>query len=319
MDLQSVEIFGKEHPKYQNLLSWSQRVTKKENELGKQLNDFTKNDFAILFSENKWSSYTSFYKVHSFLYDYLKWLSATDNIIIPSIEALSTLSFADVNSSYRMAELYFKDEEDFINALNYVIPGPAMARARAIEILIWLGYGINEIPTLKTSMLDKGNLSFNGKKISQALFEQLEFCSNLSSYKFSMANDKSRDIGNRVVEFELCESEYLVKASTRYPTETGAISPRGIKRIISLTNIYFNNEEVAKKYYGKQFKGTCLAINTIFIEWHQYEEENHIDITKLKRKELKKIFPQYEKRITLNSVSNYKAWRNCYYGMSDNE
>ena len=122
-----------------------------------------------------------------------------------------------------------------------------------------------------------------------------------------------------MVEFELCESEYLVKASTRYPTETGAISPRGIKRIISLTNIYFNNEEVAKKYYGKQFKGACLAINTVFIEWHQYEEENHIDITKLKRKELKKIFPQYEKRITLNSVSNYKAWRNCYYGTSDNE
>ena len=84
-------------------------------------------------------------------------------------------------------------------------------------------------------------------------------------------------------------------------------------------HIYFNNEEVAKKYYGKQFKGACLAINTVFIEWHQYEEENHIDITKIKRKELKKLFPQYEKRITLNSVSNYKAWRNCYYGMSDNE
>lgn len=245
--------------------------------VGKDLVNFTLDDFKDMFAKNKWAiAYSGFYRNKSIIIAFIRWLRKdTDEHYSYVLDDLSP-TMLDSSNSW---EDYFASEAEFLEAVESVLGEDQLIREQTISVLYWTGLSRKEVIELKKQDLDKKNLTILGKyKVSEKIFSIVSKCEKTSFYEA---------LGNDGRSYTVCfgASDYVLKMGSPVSSKgTSSVrSGEDAKITVDVTNKLFKN--INKKFsellplnrfYDKGLKNVNLKNNGLFTKLKAIEESNGI-------------------------------------------
>ena len=252
-------------------------VKEYEDYSGKDLINFTLDDFKDMFAKNKWAiAYSGFYRNKSIIIAFIRWLRKdTDEHYSYVLDDLSP-TMLDSSNSW---EDYFASEAEFLEAVESVLGEDQLIREQTISVLYWVGLSRKEVIELKKQDLDKENLTILGKyKVSEKIFSIVSKCEKTSFYEV---------LGNDRWSYTVCfgASDYVLKMGSPVSSKGTSLVRSGedAKITIDVTNKLFKNinkkfSELSplNKFYDKRLKNVNLKNNGLFTKLKAIEESNGV-------------------------------------------
>lgn len=250
-------------------------VKEYEDYAGKDLINFTLDDFKDMFAKNKWAiAYSGFYRNKSIIIAFIRWLRKdTDEHYSYVLDDLSP-TMLDSSNSW---EDYFASEAEFLEAVESVLGEDQLIREQTISVLYWVGLSRKEVIELKKQDLDKENLTILGKyKVSEKIFSIVSKCEKTSFYE-ALGND------GRIYTVCFGASDYVLKMGSPVSSKGTSLvhSEEDAKITVDVTNKLFKNinkkfSELSplNKFYDKRLKNVNLKNNGLFTRLKAIEESN---------------------------------------------
>ena len=256
-------------------------VQEYEQLIGKDLVNFTLEDFGDMFAQNKWArGYGSFYRNKSLIIAFIQWLRSNGEFYSFILDDLIPSKVDPANSW----EDYFMFEDEFLQAIDAVVGDESSVRERTISALYWSGLTREEAINLKAQDLDESSLTILGRKVSQKIFAIVKECNDTRGY------DTVYEYSNgtiRVISVQFGKSDYVLKVGTvlNLKENTPKEIPQGedakitidtVNKFFKTINRRFSELSPVDKFYDRRFKYATLSNNGLFVKVNEIERTSGI-------------------------------------------
>lgn len=240
-------------------------VKEYEEILKKDVVDFTRDEFKILFEANHWVvNRTSFSKNKSIILNYISWRQQIDGKVYDS--KLKYLYASDLEKSFDFDTRYFKSEEEFLHFLNTALDEERFLRVKAIAALYWIGFSKEEIISLKENELNYSEFTIRNKKVSKEIFSIISDCVAQRCYVLISASGKR-------MTHRLTDSEYVIKSQIKKSSvEKEGASEILISTLMVRADNYIKTE---KKFCKKRLSAKGIKRSGVFCNLHELEKNGY--------------------------------------------
>lgn len=232
---------------------------------GKNLEEFTRQDFIDMFNHYKWTLYGSTVRVNkAILVSYLEWQVAYNGLRFfdeaNGLNALKSVNKSDLDAGEMLSLYYFASEEDFINCINGLFNGDEFIRAKVAVILYWAGLNQKQAALVRKDEISE-QLHYLGRPLIKIMQEH--------AIQDSLLYTDTRGV-NRT--YYLSNSDYLLRASDALAsTGKGSVNTPLAKPMLDKFIVTANR--VAKEAGSpKRFKQSALSQNGLYCRIFEYEK-----------------------------------------------
>lgn len=283
-----------------------------EEVLKKDVENFTIEEFKILFEMQKWIvNRSSFAKNKSIIISYISWLQQVDGRVYDS--SLKYLRASDLNKQSIFEDRYFKSEDDLIDFLKKGLNEEVYLRVEAIAVLSWIGFPIEKIPLLKKDALDSRNLTIKGRKVSRQIFYIVSMCANQEFYIVQSKDGKDK-------RYTLVDNEYIIRVRETKSSSNGYVSYEAMNNLIGKANKYIQKN----LKHRKQVSAKAIIKSGLFCRLYELEQDGAVISSSYSiNSDLEdfykvcSLFKEYDFAITEDNLSyiiiSYREWKDYFY------
>lgn len=229
------------------------RISKIENEFGKPIEEFSKDEFLKLFENLNNAAYFGFTTYKKFILDYLKWMNENfeDNELPLKIEDLKSINFEDIEKSEIYRKKYFGSFEELEDEMQKTMDCSEQLDFSIIKALIYLAwFGVSKEDCSKILKEDVSNTNneIYLRSLSKTVILPPKIMDFFREYKNAEGTEKF--VGDRRCFVAYKASKYLLRTckSETIPnpnievflSEFSQIRPDGKK--FTYTKIYWSGE-----------------------------------------------------------------------------
>lgn len=288
-------------------------VIKYEDLFQKGVENFTFDEFKIMFESQKWTvNRSSFTKNKSIITSYIFWLQQIDGKVYDT--DLKQLTAFDVNKQSSFGDRYFKSEEDLIDFLRKSVPEEVHLRIKAIAVLSWVGFSLEEIALLKKEDLNSKELTIKGEKVSERIFYIVSSCAEQTCYSITAGKGKAK-------VYRLIDNEYIIRVRNTKESTKDCVTLAMLNNLVGKANRYIKNNLTNRR----QISTRAIMKSGFFYHLRELEYEGTIvtssyTMDESKVEDLRKVsdlLKRYHSVVSADticySIMTYREWEKYFY------